>query len=152
ILPSAIGMNKLFQKNMMQAAGMAVPRYSNISRQAWLQENQNAAEIFSNIKAELGNRFVVKPANQGSSVGVSIVNENDDVQKFSETLNKAFFIQKIENNFWKQLSNESKISFIRSLTDIREGIGFPLKAAHETLYHPEDLLSFIEKYFSSEVN
>ncbi|MGH8197001.1 MAG: D-alanine--D-alanine ligase [Steroidobacteraceae bacterium] len=63
VLGSAIGMDKLLTKRLAQAAGLATP--------PWI-ELRGAAD-FERAVAELGLPLAVKPATQGSSVGMSRV-------------------------------------------------------------------------------
>jgi D-alanine-D-alanine ligase len=63
VLGSAVGMDKLRTKRLAQAAGVATP--------AWI-ELAGAAD-FDRAVAELGLPLAVKPATQGSSVGMSRV-------------------------------------------------------------------------------
>src|SRR5207245_2868203 len=89
---------------------------------------------------------------QGSSIGVTIVQENDE--KLSEAIDRSFFIQRLYKKGWSKKSNEQKVAFIRTLTDIREGIGIPLVVSTASVkkitYHPEELLTLINALFSSE--
>lgn len=153
ILPSAIGINKLLQKRLVQGASFHVPPFLHISRREWWQQRRQASEFFMEVKRYIGSRFVVKPANQGSSVGVSVVKEEDDVNIFRRAVDKAFFIHEIERAFWESISAEARIAHLRRLSDIREGIGFPVRTEHGNLiYHPEALLSYIYEYFKSKNN
>lgn len=144
ILPSAIGINKAFQKSMMQAAQWPTPQFLSFSRNEWLQENQEA--IFKKTIDVTGSKLVVRPANQGSSIGVSILLDKS-FEQFRKAVNKAFFIDEVESSFWLPLSKEAKVQWVRELTDIRENIGLPLSIENEMVYHPEVLLHKIEIAF-----
>ncbi len=63
VLGSAIGMDKLRTKRLAQAAGVATPRWIEL----------NGAADCERAVAELGLPLAVKPATQGSSVGMSRV-------------------------------------------------------------------------------
>jgi D-alanine-D-alanine ligase len=63
VLGSAIGMDKLRTKRLAQAAGIATPPWIELS----------GAADFERAVAELGLPLAVKPATQGSSVGMSRV-------------------------------------------------------------------------------
>ncbi|HEX9706206.1 MAG TPA: D-alanine--D-alanine ligase [Steroidobacteraceae bacterium] len=63
VLGSAVGMNKILTKRLAQAAGVATPRWIELS---------GAADCERAV-AELGLPLAVKPATQGSSVGMSRV-------------------------------------------------------------------------------
>lgn len=159
ILPSAFGMNKSVQKKWMQQAGFNVPAYLSISRSDWLKDREKVLEeiscspLFAREPAaqmrEAGGeaRAVIKPACQGSSIGVSVVagqNEKD----ISAATDKSFFITRIEKTEWQKMTHEEKISCIRSLSDIREGLGMPVKIEEKIIRHPEELFSIIINLFA----
>jgi len=64
VLGSAVGMDKLRTKRLAQAAGVATPPWIELA----------GAADFDRAVAELGLPLAVKPATQGSSVGMSRVN------------------------------------------------------------------------------
>jgi len=63
VLASALAMDKFRTKLMWQAAGLPVPEYALL----------NAASDFAEIEEELGLPLFVKPAREGSSIGVTKV-------------------------------------------------------------------------------
>lgn len=123
ILPSAIGIDKSVQKKLMVNAGFKSPKYFTIDRTDWIQGNTKG--IWEKAKKEIGFPMVIKPANQGSSIGISIFNA-DNEQLFMADVEKAFFTKWVDSVIWKKLSDLEKINFIKTLSDIREGIGMPL--------------------------
>ncbi len=68
ILGSAIGMDKVTQKKLLERDGFPVAPYVHFRASDW---KQNATTIVSDIEKTLGYPCFVKPANLGSSVGVS---------------------------------------------------------------------------------
>jgi D-alanine-D-alanine ligase len=123
ILPSSIGIDKSVQKKLMVNAGFKSPHYFTIDRTHWIQGNTKG--IWEKAKKEIGFPMVIKPANQGSSIGISIFN-TDSEQLFMADVEKAFFTKWVDSVIWKKLSDLEKINFIKTLSDIREGIGMPL--------------------------
>ncbi|MDZ4668330.1 MAG: D-alanine--D-alanine ligase [bacterium] len=140
ILPSAIGMNKRLQKQWMQAAGMRVPKYISFPKSGLNQ----LGDLYKKAKDLVGLPFVVKPANQGSSVGVSVV-QKDDEAAFKDAVHKAFFIQTIHAREWLGKSNLERTQFIQKITDIKEGIGLPAKTKDLIIYHPDELWAHFTK-------
>lgn len=124
ILPSAIGIDKSVQKKLMVNAGFNSPKYFAIDRHDWI--SGNAKGIWEKAKSEIGFPMVIKPANQGSSIGISIFNEDSNCH-FMAAVEKAFFTKWLDSTEWKKLSEKEQIDFVRSLSDIREGIGMPIK-------------------------
>lgn len=153
ILPSAIGIDKSVQKKLMVNAGFNSPKYLTINRADWI--NGKANTVFETVKKEIGFPYVVKPANQGSSVGVSIIHEDDNF-KFMEAVEKALFTKWMDAAEWKKLSAPEKNSSIRILSDIREGIGMPVTVSssafkvQKIIHHPQDLIDYLDTIFETE--
>jgi D-alanine-D-alanine ligase len=147
ILPSAIGIDKSIQKRMMVNAGFNSPDFFTIKREDYI--SGNCKDAFEKAKNEIGFPLVIKPANQGSSIGVTIL-ANDDKHKFMEAVEKALFTKWIDATEWKSKTEEQKNAFIRVLADIREGIGMPVKIGNATIYHPQDLIETLDAAFQTE--
>ena len=124
ILPSAIGIDKSVQKKLMVNAGFNSPKYFTIDRNDWTSGNTKG--VWEKAKTEIGFPMVIKPANQGSSIGISILNIEAELL-FISTIEKALFLKWIDGSYWQSLSDISKIEYIRNVSDIREGIGMPVK-------------------------
>jgi len=137
---SAIGMNKALQKQRMKDGGWPVPKFFVASREAW-KSNTN----FKPHCEEVGFPLIVKPANQGSSIGAS---RADDFQNFEVALERAFFSCTISSSEWSQLADNQKITKVRDLTDIRSGIGLPAVINNQNIAHPEELLQALESALS----
>ncbi|VEN74248.1 D-alanine--D-alanine ligase [Candidatus Desulfarcum epimagneticum] len=71
VLGSAMAMNKIVSKHMCQAHGVPVPPFRALKR----GEPANVGEIVE----ELGLPLVIKPAETGSSVGISVARTPDEV-------------------------------------------------------------------------
>ena len=80
ILGSAVGMDKDVMKRLLRDAGIPIARFVTLLR-------GRPAGDFHRLKAELGTPLFVKPANLGSSVGISRV-ENE--KEFHSALESAF--------------------------------------------------------------
>jgi len=146
ILSSAIGMNKVVQKQFMKLSGFNTPLYISINRNEWVEANDKST-FLKNLKDSVGFPCVVKSANQGSSIGVSVLQE-ENLTTFTNSVNKSFFIREILKSDWDKLDFKGKVLCVRELCDIREGIGLPLKIASRTFYHPEELLSALMDLFA----
>jgi len=146
----AIGMDKAFQKKMMEVAGFDCPPVLVLEKQAWTKSE--VAEIFAKAKKDIGFPMVIRPANQGSSIGVKILPEKASLSDFTEAINAAFFRTILTADQWNNLSNMQRVTYLRELTDIRSGLGFPLDANDTTIYHPNTLLKFFNKYFDDSKN
>jgi len=69
-LPSALAMHKVLAGKILTQAGLRVPESYEIIKSDWRKKPQ---EVLKNIYNSFGKQVVIKPANRGSSVGVSIV-------------------------------------------------------------------------------
>lgn len=147
ILPSAIGIDKSVQKRMMINAGFNSPKFFTVDRNDYIRGNCKKA--FEKAKNGIGFPLVIKPANQGSSIGVSILNTEDE-QQFMEAIEKALFTKWIDAKQWTAKSESEKTEFVRVLSDIREGIGMPVKIKDTTIYHPADLIYFLNTHLKGE--
>ncbi|MBI3459296.1 D-alanine--D-alanine ligase [Candidatus Azambacteria bacterium] len=73
VLGSAVGMDKDVMKRLLREAGIPIGKFLTIK--------ENGIPTYEKVVAELGRPFFVKPANMGSSVGVSKVKEKKDYPK-----------------------------------------------------------------------
>jgi D-alanine-D-alanine ligase len=72
VLGSSCGMDKVFMKILFRDAGLPICRYIWFLRSEWENDNETTVKQIENI---LGYPCFVKPANLGSSVGVSRAND-----------------------------------------------------------------------------
>lgn len=138
IRASSIGMDKAFQKRLMEAAGFATPKLLGIERKDWLAKKHIDYHV---LAADLGYPLVVRPSNQGSSIGVSIVESSEELEA---AIDAAFFIRRLDLASWAARSEDAKKSFLRDCCDLRSGIGLPLRIEEQAgrysyIYHPERL-------------
>jgi D-alanine-D-alanine ligase len=68
VLASAVGMDKLVMKTVFRADGLRVPDWVAVDRADW---RARPAGIVGEVEAALGYPLFVKPANLGSSLGIS---------------------------------------------------------------------------------
>ena len=151
IRPSTIAMDKSFQKKLMAAGGFPCPKIMEI-------KPRGERYSYEKIKEYIGLPIVVRPANQGSSIGVRILRD-DDEKALDDALNYAFFHENIDIIAWQSKTHDEKVQFVRNIGDIRSGIGFPLNAwsgdkngenyQSEIIFHPERLLTVLEEAVSA---
>lgn len=68
VLSSAAGMDKVIMKNIFAQAGLNQVKYVHFIRKDW---ERNATRCYDEVEKEIGYPCFVKPANLGSSVGIS---------------------------------------------------------------------------------
>ncbi len=144
---SQIGMDKALQKELMQAHNFESPEIIVVERNTW--ESGESAEIFAEAQSKIGFPMVIRPANQGSSIGVSIIEEEGGYGAFRQSVDNAFFREVLPVQDWHERNEYEREEYVRLLSDIRDGIGFPLDAIIDeevtTIYHPEHLLSYLNE-------
>lgn len=78
VLASSAGMDKIIMKNIFAQAGLPQVKYTWLIRSEW-EANQEAT--YDKVEAELGYPNFVKPANLGSSVGISKCTNREELEK-----------------------------------------------------------------------
>ncbi len=146
VLPSAIGMNKAVQKKFMNLSGFTATSYFTVSRNEWEQ----GLHIYTQIKNEIGFPCVIRPANQGSSIGVSILMK-DDEEEVNQAIQKAFFCKRLNMSQWRKWSKEEQYQFLQRLTDIRDQLGFPVLIRDQIFYHPQELFQYLNNSDAEEL-
>ena len=162
ILPSAFGIDKIAQKNLLKALGRPTPDFRVITAEEW--DRTDHAATLTYLARELGLPLVLKAPRQGSSIGVSIL-KTDDLAKFEAAIERSLFRKTLTRADWQRLGEQDKIAWVQHLTDIREGIGLPVTLAlpsqeeapvaanaalsETTIYHPEALLTALNKAFEA---
>ena len=82
VLASACGMDKVAMKLLFLQAGLPMCKYVWFLRSHWQNDRQR---IIKNIKRKIGLPCFVKPANLGSSVGVSRANDEESLERAVES-------------------------------------------------------------------
>jgi D-alanine--D-alanine ligase len=144
ILGSALGIDKIVQKRWMERLEYPLIPYQIISRASWLEGNKKL--LWEKAKQLLGLPLVVKSPRQGSSIGVSLVRE-DDLTLFQKAVDRSFFIEEITAQAWQSLSEQEKEQWLIELIDLRTGIGLPVLVGDQVIHHPTVLFNFMEAYF-----
>ncbi|GAB2540289.1 D-alanine--D-alanine ligase family protein [Rufibacter soli] len=147
IMASALGIDKIAQKALLKQHGFATPDYRILSLQDW-HATQDRAALLDSLVADLGLPLVLKAPHQGSSIGVSIIKEKN-LQLFEEAVARSLFSLTIQKNDWTSKSSADQLNFIKTLTDIREGIGLPVQTQDgQLVYAPEELLALLSGTFA----
>lgn len=141
IYPSALGINKAIQKDLMKRSGFEVPASFVLTKEDWANES----ESYERAAKEIGFPLVIRPANQGSSIGVSIV--SDDKNEFAKAMNLAFFSAELTREEWSGLTEEEKIQWVIQMSDIKEGLGMPIQLDGSWIKHPDELFHRINELF-----
>lgn len=76
VLGSAAGMDKAVMKELFRAAGLPIVKHVTVLRSQW---EKDPARVRKAVEAELKYPVFVKPANLGSSVGISKVHDRGEL-------------------------------------------------------------------------
>ncbi len=76
VLASAVAMDKVVFKDLMRGHELPVVEYAWFRRSAWEREPEH---VVREVAETIGERSVVKPARLGSSVGMSLVHDLDEL-------------------------------------------------------------------------
>lgn len=140
VFGTSLGMNKRLQKQLAPTGkGFNMLQCQSIDKEHWFYEKFDRKAFFESIKKEIGLPIVVKSANQGSSIGVSFIKE-DDFDDFEKKVNHSLFCERIDSTYWNSLSNEQQIDFVRELIDLRSGLGLPVIVGNKIVRNPQTLI------------
>ena len=81
VVGSAVGMDKIVMKAAFRAANVPVVRYRSFSRARWEDETDT---VLDELEADLRYPLFVKPANLGSSVGISTAKDRAGLRQALE--------------------------------------------------------------------
>lgn len=140
VLASAVGMDKVVQKDVLMNNNIPVAKYMFITEIDYAINE----EIFINkIEEKIGYPVVVKPANLGSSIGINISKNREELQKNI----------KIALNFDKKVIIEEQILNLREINC--SVIGNYKQQEVSILEEPKNwqtFLDFDEKYLKAGTN
>ena len=145
ILGSGIGINKPFQNRLMALATGQTKKYTTISKKEWVEGDRS--KLFSGLIGQLGFPFVVKAPHQGSSIGVAIVKKRS-LEEFSRAMSQCFFETIVLRKDWSKLSTRRKKNFMEKMSNLDEGIGFPVIFNDVLVYHPAVLLKKLNEHLT----
>ena len=134
ILGSAIGMDKDVSKRLLRDAGIKVADFITLRR------GYNDHLTYDQLAERLGNELFIKPANLGSSVGVSLVK---DKEEFNNAITLGF-------EYDPKVVVEERVSG-RELECSVMGNDYPLASAvGEVVPDQEEWYSFESKYVNED--
>ncbi len=140
ILGSAIGIDKVFQKEIMKQYGYEVNECTIITSEDW---NTKRNKIMEDVLSKYHVPFIIKSSSQGSSIGVSRV-DNVDKHVISDVINKSFGQLVVHGNSWNKMSYQQKEQLVFDQIDYRYGIGYPVIIDDLIIYSPLELINRID--------
>ena len=131
-----VGQDKVFQKQILQAEGVPVTKYT------WFYDNEyyeDESKILENVK-KIGYPVIVKPARQGSSIGIEIAKTEEELKEAIEEAIKyddKILVEEVINNMC-----EFNCSVLGSNN-------FMETSAIEQVMGKDEFLSFNDKYIGN---
>lgn len=139
ILGSALGMDKAVMKKLFESYQIPSSKYRVIYCNEW---EKDRASVVKKAASWFAYPVFVKPANGGSSIGVTKVKSKDDLEN---ALELAFA-------FDRKVLVEEGIENAREINvSVMGNSGSELRVSEcEEVFHSQDLLSYVDKYVNKE--
>lgn len=138
VCSSAVGMDKAFFKSVMKDAGLPVLPCITVRARAWFEDSAAQTE---KIEKEIGYPLIVKPANTGSSVGISKVNDPSELSAAVELA--CSFAEKILIERAVEKLREINCSVLGNADDCDTSVC-------EEPFMNDAILSYEDKYMSNQ--
>jgi D-alanine-D-alanine ligase len=137
VLSSAVGMDKIAMKMMLRQSGIPVIDYVWFTDFGWHRER---AELIARIETEIGYPVIVKPANLGSSVGISKARSREELLTAVETAtdySSRIIVERMIDPL-----REINCSVLGNADDRRTSV------CEEPIHSGGEILSYADKYMS----
>lgn len=131
-----VGQDKVFQKQILEAENVPVTKYT------WFYDNEyfeDEKQILSNVK-KLGYPVIVKPARQGSSIGIKIAHDEESLKEAIEDAIKYDDKILVEEVIDNMMELNCSVLGSNSYMDT---------SAIEQVMGKDEFLSFNDKYIGS---
>ena len=134
VLASANGMDKITMKMILKESGIPVIDYTWFSDKEWYDAQQSVIE---RVESTLGYPVIVKPADSGSSVGISAVHNREEL--IEATDNAASFSKRIIVEHLVEQLKEINCSVLGNYYDCEASVcEAPIRSG--------EILSYADKY------
>ncbi|HEY5560169.1 MAG TPA: D-alanine--D-alanine ligase family protein [Clostridiaceae bacterium] len=137
ILSSAVGMEKIFTKGILKEAKIPVVEFSWFYSSEWAKDSD---DIILKLEKSLGYPMIVKPSNIGSSVGITKVNNKEELIDSVDIARKFSFRILVE----KMIKNLKEIN-CSVLGDYDDSYA----SVCEEPITSDDILTYQDKYINS---
>ncbi len=137
VLSSAIGMDKVMMKSILKTAGLPIVDYIYLYGHDWI--NDQGGSLIQ-IEENLGYPIIVKPSNLGSSVGISVATNKEeliDALKNAFSYSYKVIIEKVVQNL-----KEVNCSVLGDIEGVEVSIC-------EEVLKTNNILSYQDKYMNS---
>ena len=138
VLGSALGMDKIAMKAVLRAEGIPVVPYQWFYAHEW---EDNADEVLNFLEEKLTYPVIVKPADLGSSIGITGAHDRQELQKAID----------LACVFSERIIVEKMISPLREINCAVLGSAYKMRCSLcEEPVRAEEILSFSDKYLQGD--
>ncbi len=98
VLPSAVGMDKVITKYVLRSAGIPVIDWYSFYGHDWLAEE---AKLLEEMENQIGYPLIVKPATGGSSIGITIAHNQQELKdgvELARSMAEKIIVEKLIQN------------------------------------------------------
>ena len=141
VMACAIGMDKYAQKTLMSSSGFNMPQMMPVSRETWLKDPNKVVE---QVESAFSGKIVIRPAKQGSSIGVSILDALAG-EAVHQAINLAFFIGEMTGRDWQEKKPEERNRWINDLIDVKTGLGLPVELDGSIISTAAELIDLLDQ-------
>ena len=142
-----IGADKSMLSELLGVRNFTRPPMMALYREEWLQGKPS--DYYQEATEKVGFPMAIRPVSQGPSIGVSILTEDQGLEGFDLAINRALFREILPVYEWRDRSKFERSEYVHLITDIRDGLGFPIdvtfQGTAQTIYHPEGLIDYLNK-------
>lgn len=132
-----VGQDKVFQKQILEAEGIKVPKYEWFYDTEYVENEREILDKLERLKYPL----IVKPARQGSSIGISVAN---NIESLKEAINDAI-------NYDEKILVEQIIPNMVELNcSVLGSSSYSEASAIEQVMGKDEILSFNDKYIGNK--
>lgn len=135
---SALGLDKRLQRAQLPKLGFPSPQSLVVP---WAELAQSTEAALSRIQRLIGLPCVIKHPTQGSSIGVKIV---EDPQELFSACTAVAFRYTALPAWWQGLSEGARTQWLQQRCDPRVGLALPLLADGTLLRSPEALRGYLD--------
>ena len=141
LIGSAVGIDKVLQNKLIATVTGQKKKMSVISKDQW--NIADKSKLFTDLINQIGFPFVVKAPHQGSSIGVAIVRKRS-MEEFTKAIHQCFFDMVVYKRDWEKMTDRQKRHFLEKVSNLDEGIGFPVEVNGKLIHHPAELMEELD--------
>ena len=145
IFSSALGIDKATQARLFAAAGQSQTPHVVLPAAAL---HQAPEALLFQVQQQVGFPCVVKATRQGSSIGISVVQEANALL-LRQAIQNALFIQEMGADVWAAKTPSARLQWAIALSDIRSQLGYPVRMGNERYYAPHALIAALGAHFAA---